>query len=884
MKPILIKFAAFGPYLEEQTIDFTSLNDAGLFLISGETGSGKTVILDAITYALYGKSSGGNRGDFTSMRCLSAPDSVNTEVEFVFEIHGRVYKFTRTLKYGRKNLNVSQNVLMKNGSGIFEPLFENPRQSDLESTAQSLLGLTYEQFRQVIILPQGQFERLLTSNSKDKEKILTSLFGTEKWGKAAQLLYERISAQMKELTEEKSAAASMLDEYGCDSLDDMNRLLSENKEKLAEIKNRLAESKKDLKKLKTNSEKQNILYEKFMSLKKYEDEYARLTERDAETEQKSAWIKASDNAEKLKPLYDALTTAKSEKSERTKALQASSQKAAAGTKEFEKAKTETDEHEKGKSGYEADLKRISALTGMIDAYKAADTLAKESNAAEKCVKLAEKDCNAVQRRLERIFEDKKQAETQKMQLYTEYSALLAKYTAGLCASLAAQLTDGSPCPVCGSISHPAPAITSDEHITEQTLDNMNERIKLCSAELERITKMHSETAAELEEKRAKLTSLKIAASEKLAEYNTAKKSFDGTIKTEAELKSAIQALEARTKKYEDIAKQLDARKKQLETEAAVLKNTEKINAEELEKAEQQFTSANREFTNALEKSDFSDEHEFIASMLTEENKNKFLSEVTQHKIDKESVAKNISELKSALKRQKKPDIAAIRAALAAAENRNSRLISDAALAENGYKELSGVYVKLEKLISSLNSRLSKTEENMLFAKRLRGDNGIGLQRYVLGIMLTTVTNEANRLLENVHSGRYRLYRSSESGTHSRLKGLEFYVHDNMCAKNRSAATLSGGEKFLVAMSLSIGLSAAVRAQSGGTQMQAMFIDEGFGTLDSSSLSDALTILSAMNHFNAVVGIISHVEALKENISTGIEITKTSNGSTLKLKD
>ena len=172
---------------------------------------------------------------------------------------------------------------------------------------------------------------------------------------------------------------------------------------------------------------------------------------------------------------------------------------------------------------------------------------------------------------------------------------------------------------------------------------------------------------------------------------------------------------------------------------------------------------------------------------------------------------------------------------------------------------------------------------MLFAKRLRGDNGISLQRYMLGIMLSSVITSANRLLENVHGGRYKLYRSDESSGSSRIKGLEFSVYDRFSAKNRPVTTLSGGEKFLAALSLSIGLSSVIRTQSGGIEMGAMFIDEGFGTLDSASVSDALSILGTMKRSDAVIGIISHVGILKENIAAGIEITKTEKGSSLKVK-
>ncbi len=167
-----------------------------------------------------------------------------------------------------------------------------------------------------------------------------------------------------------------------------------------------------------------------------------------------------------------------------------------------------------------------------------------------------------------------------------------------------------------------------------------------------------------------------------------------------------------------------------------------------------------------------------------------------------------------------------------------------------------------------------------FGTMLRGDRGISLRRYVLGVMLTSVTTEANRLLKNVHDGRYQLCRTLEGSGRTRKAGLELEVFDAYSGEKRGVAGLSGGEKFLVSLALSLGLSAVVQAQSGGIRIDTMFIDEGFGSLDSSSIRDALNILSSVKGSKRLVGIISHVQMLKETIESAISVEKDRNGSTL----
>lgn len=883
MRPESLKFTAFGPYLEEQFIDFSSLNSSGLFLISGETGSGKTVILDAITYALYGKSSGGVRGDIYEMRCLNAPTSVNTEVEFVFSIHSKKYKFTRTLKFGRKNFNTFQNVLVLNDDGIFEPLFENPKASDLENTAIKLLGLTYEQFRQVVILPQGQFEQLLTSSSKDKEKILTSLFGTKIWEDVSRILYENILVKTKEISEKKTKTADILSENGCKNLEEFKSLLDEKEKILSEKNSQLFKASKELEEERAYFNEQNIIFEKFSNLEKNENDYDALKLNDENIENLKKKLDMEKTAEKLKPIYDSLSAAASQKDERKKAREEAKNSAEEKLKECDDNDLKIKELNNGEKEYEESKNRINTLIGMSETYKAADLILDELKEIENKVQLAEKAFEAAKEAADTAENEKHELEILQKKLSDEHDVLVNRYIMGFCKNLADKLKDGEPCPVCGSVNHPSPAKCGGDRVTDKMLEDADKKRKKTEKQLSNKTDEYIKASEKLVAAQKAFSALCTEFEKKKSEYNTVMKNTDSSIKSLHDLNEKINSLTSKTQEFEKKTKELSKEKLKLHAEYAAKEAAAKITEEEYEKADKKYTDALLSFNSALNDSPFKDEDDFKNALLSETEKTAFLDEISEHEINKESILKNILKLKEEIKNYKKPDIEALRKNLSETELNHKDLITKTTLADNEFKNASKVYSSLKSQTSKLEKEAKKVESDMIFAKRVRGDNGIGLQRYVLGIMLTSVTNEANRLLERVHGGRYKLYRSLDASGQSRIRGLEFFVYDSFSAKKRSVKTLSGGEKFLAALSLSIGLSSVIRAQSGGMEIGAMFIDEGFGTLDSSSITDALSVLSAMNRSNATIGIISHVAALKENIFTGIEITKTNKGSSLKIK-
>jgi exonuclease SbcC len=298
------------------------------------------------------------------------------------------------------------------------------------------------------------------------------------------------------------------------------------------------------------------------------------------------------------------------------------------------------------------------------------------------------------------------------------------------------------------------------------------------------------------------------------------------------------------------------------------------------RAKEVFEEAVSRFKAACEKKGFRTDEEFRAACLTGDE----LAE-TQQKIRDYYVAQKIAEesarlLAEKLKGLEPVDIRPLQEEFDQKEK--AQKTAEAVFAETKARGalLEKAVETAEEYVKKLKGMTEKFVELDEFSKMLRGSNGISLQRYILGVMLTAITREANILLKKVHDGRYQLYRSMEGTGRARKVGLDLEVFDSYSGERRSVKSLSGGEKFLVALTLSLGLSTVVQAQSGGIHIDALFIDEGFGSLDPASIENALDVLACVRGGSKLIGIISHVQMLKENIETTIEVRKDRTGSDL----
>lgn len=882
MRPIYLSFKAFGPYVSKQEIDFEQLEKSGLYLICGQTGSGKTTILDAMSYALYGSSSGGARGDLSAMRCQLADDRNDTEVEYIFEADKKIYKFTRGVRLSRKNFNTSQNVFVKNSDGIFEPIFANPKIKDVEQKAKELIGLTYEQFRQVILLPQGQFEKLLTSKSEEKEAILVSLFNADKWQRAAQLVFEKAKAKKDALAEEFAGIEFVLKNNQCSDISQLEELYVNRCAELSDLKKDAETFEKNLKSERESFEEAKALAAKFDELEAVRREYKILISEKVKQEEAAARIERCDAAFAVKPLYERKLEAEHSHSERTMQLAALTAEQKKKGEALENKKRVLSELESKAADIDRINKQIFAMEALIPIYE--DGEKTETLKQNKKLEYEQKEKELA--RLRQAFESKQQRHGEAKEnlslAIAEYTKAFNLYISSISATLAAKLTEGTPCPVCGSTHHPSPAEKSGTAVTVE-VKNQKEAIfknaevaeKKAASEVEEASKLFEGKKAEFEKIKSEYD--KVCEQARIFEKNKI-----ASIDTCAQLREKTETFKKTVSTYE-LRKKTASSETERASEAFALAQSAVMTSEsELEKSKSQLELLVQKFNQSLKASAFTDEAEMKRLLLSAEEKQLLISSCEKYKNDLRSAADRTENLTLELKEKVKPEIGVLRQQLEVKEAMKTAQASSIAVAEMKLKNLESDFKSLEKRILKYQKDVITADSDMQFARQIRGDMGMGIQRYMLAVMLSAVTGEANKLLAEVHGGRYRLHRTSATAdSRTRKSGLELEVFDSTSGESRSVVSLSGGEKFLAALSLSIGLASVVMAQSGGKKLGSMFIDEGFGSLDPSSVNDALAVLSHVKNAKGSVGIISHVDALKETISTRVEITKTSKGSTCK---
>lgn len=881
MKPIKLTFQCFGPYMARQCIDFEELERNGLFLICGETGAGKTTILDAMCYALYGRSSGGLRGDMSVMRCKLAEKTDETLVEFIFDSNGKRYKFVRSLKYGRKNLNDTHNCLVLEGEA-YVPIFENPKATYVNQKAQELIGLTYDQFRQVIILPQGQFEKLLVSDSVEKEKILVSLFHADRWQKIADELYNRVARQDTELKQEKIQISAKLQEYGCRNLAELEEKRQAQQVTVLAMQEETAAAEKQLLLLREQKERAILEDRAFAELKKAQTLVQSMERELPEREKEDGLLQLADKAEQIRPQYTAWQESSGQK------LRAQGQVAAA-LRALETAQAELAEAQMGqqkleqrKEKQETDKQRLVLLENARELYRSLEEKKQVLQKLQKQLVFARKAQEAAEKNFALRDMDWLRAMELQNRAMEDYRSTQAAYLAGIGGTLAQKLVAGEPCPVCGSREHPAPAVGAENHVTDAQLEQKNKAMKTAGDAVS--AAMQQRTAAEAAKNEAISEFSKAAQAEAVAQadYENALSGRVLGIADGAQLETAILSLRKEVAAFEQALAQLQQR---LETaRAAQISAQAKLDAarEELTAAQVRCAAQQTVWEDALKESGLENEKAFLAVNIPTQQKQQRMAALIQFRTGLQRARKDLQEKQAELEGREAPDLASIKAALEGAEMTGKLLSNRLVLAKKTLETMLCDGESLKLRTEHYDAKRKKVDADLEFANRLRGRSGVSLQRYVLGVMLTSITVEANRLLANVYGGRYRLYRTDEISGSGHKGGLELEVYDSQTNARRSVTTLSGGEKFLVALSLAIGLSTVVQAQGGGIRLEAMFIDEGFGSLDSEAVHDALEVLQGIQRSSGVVGIISHVESLTETIPTRLEISKGKNGSVCRI--
>ncbi len=874
MRPILLEMSAFGPYADLTTVDFTPF--AGkLFLLTGETGAGKTSIFDAISFALYGEASGGkDRRSGKSFRSDFARADAKTYVRFTFSQGERRYVVERSPEFERPKVRGTGTTVSPASAMLIEETEDRVRTriDEVDARICEIIGLDRQQFSRTVMIAQGDFLRILNAPSAERKAMFGHLFHTEIYARAEQLLKERTAHCNKErekLAERAKMAAASAEMAGDDArLDTFLRAkanAAQNPQELVnllmlyceELESAVAEMKTKETALRAACEENAVslkageelngniaklaalraakeLTSEAVAAREQERTYLQLA-------QKALHVRAQERAAELaqKNAEEAAAgAARAAQAEEEKKIEANA--ADAALREAELASAEIPR-------LEADIRRLlaaaEALTALAGAEKRLHTANISLTDAVNAAKHAEESC----------------------------ADLRARYYLGQAGILAAELRAGSPCPVCGSCAHPAPAEVTADTPTKERVEAA-ERLR---ATLERT---RSEMAAEQHAAAEQVSAAKEALQKQGILENT-------PVVSEKLVSDKLQA-EARLAALELALKSATAASTKAGAALAAATATAKAETARAAAAARQAGEAHAAFCAHLAAAEFVDVEAYREVLLGEgelEMRQRALREaddaaaLTSGKIaelDRAVGGRTAIDLQEMSARREVHNAALTELAEALAAKERMRTLNARAL-----RELAEVVAEAEKLNTLWG--VIETVSRTVGGKGTGGREKLSLESYVQRYYFKEVVVAANRRLQILTEGNFVLRCREGAADLRRAAGLDLEVLDRSTGRWRDVSTLSGGESFMASLALAVGLSDVVQSSSGNVRLDMLFIDEGFGSLDDATLSRAMEMLVRLSDGKRTVGVISHVAELRERITGKLVITRTPTGSAVR---
>jgi len=873
MRPLKLKMQAFGPYAGETELDLAPLTKGGLYLICGDTGSGKTMLFDAITYALYGEPSGNTR-EASMLRSKYAKHEDMTYAELCFENGGRIYKVYR--EWGKERLKKGELVEERSTEAWLE--YPDGRRvnkhRDVTAAVCDIIGLDRERFRRTVMIAQGEFRELLLTKTDKRMEILRSIFKTELFADFAKKAKEEYSAESKNaelLRGSAESCAAMMSVSEPEVREVLEKVpyvqVSELKKCVTELiiseRETVDEIRTELEKVSKEAKEINELFIRSESDRKAENTKSELqktleiaerklneAESRLEESEKHAGIIALFN-EKIAQ-YRAISAAYDE----LETLNSALTEAIA-----QRDKTES-QLNKTKTRIEVISAEFDALSQSIAEFnEKLSVIAKAGAEREKeaeSVRIIEKrlavvrSCKDCAEKLG-IAEDEYKIASAKMLAAKElYTAKTREYFDSIAGVLSAGLLEGVPCPVCGSTDHPAPAVIDGNAVTKEELD-------LLASESEKTSTEAEAAAVRVQVLRADLDRL----TEEICTFAPCGQSIPETEKSLSEefsrLNERVSELDTVAKEKATVQRALADATDKLER-ANVLLDTDKANLVELTASLSALSAAVNEKTAQRDKT---------AEKLPFESKEKLEAEITRLTAQSEELLAILENAKAA-KKSAEMEREAARAGLLTLSQQLANSIADR------YDELQALTGEYDRMTEQTRFRLVEVEtaaeknrgtSSMLLRTMLQlekcekrlstlaeiSDTANGTVKGKDKIMLETfwqirlferIIRRANIRLMQMTDGRYELRRRKTSADQRGKSGLELDIVDHWNGSVRNVSTLSGGESFAASLALALALSDETEAEAGGVKIDAMFIDEGFGSLDDTSLETALTVLES----------------------------------------
>lgn len=903
MTPIRLKMQAFGPYQGAVEIAFSGLRGK-LFLITGSTGGGKTTILDAICFALFCRATGGRR-TWQDMRNLSAGEDVPTMVDFEFSLGEEQYRFQRSWRWhkvrgsGRMEMRDEHQCSRRNGEQW--ELLASGAESRVREYAQRLLGLTCEQFSQVIVLPQGEFRKLLLSNSTEKSKIFQTLFQTEKWEritKCAQSMAEDLEQRCGGLL---SARQAVLESEGVQASEELELLRKATEEEYEQSIAAVKKTENDLENISNIIQKVNGLKETETVFRRLQKQLAQAAAEKRALEQKrQEAVKAAAGLARLEEEKAAglqLAAKHQEQMETLTKLKSLAAEKERLEKEIASQKEQRLEWEQKALSAAENVERgrayLRELNDKLKALPEASRSFQELKTAFELLKQWEEGKRRLageQSALQKAEEILEQSRVKLSALQESLERAQQKAREDMAGHLASGLRDGEPCPVCGAVHHPSPAsLEIGVTVTPEEEKRLKRLVKeaqeaFTSAQgaftkhqgqrelLEKNVRESERRIADFPYPPEKLPALLAAAEKKLAGLQKA-----GELLPQGEKRLAQRENEEKTAKLQaDRSKERQAQwENKLSAVSAEISSLwgalpEERQGQSLDQAEQGLRNSLTEVQARLQSLRKKIQETQEASAKTGEalaaaaaGEKALRNQTHEAKEQWEAAGREIpGEMNQEALEQ---EYASLQEESRESLQKTGRLLQKRKSLEQAAAKIRD----LEEESKAVQEEYSKTER---IARFFSGKNpmNVPLKMFVLGVMLDDILSRANVYFTTLSGGRYQLSRKREGASRG-YSGLDLEIYDAYSGGGRNVDTLSGGELFLASLSLAFGLSDVVQSYSGGVRLESIFIDEGFGTLDEETLNTAMKALFEIQKSGRTVGIISHVAELKSRIPAQIRI-------------
>ena len=801
MKPLKLVMSAFGPYAERTEIDFSLLGKQGLYLITGDTGAGKTVIFDAICYALYGETSGGMR-DASMLRSQYASADVPTFVELTFCLRGKEYVVRRNPEYRRPAKRGTGTTTERATAELRFPTDRQPltKSGEVDRAVKELLGLDYKQFTQIAMIAQGQFRKFLDTNTEERSKIFRDLFHTVFYQNVQERLKREAIDKGNECKELQRRTAQSLDGISCDGYPEQQAKLSFWRER--DFTACAGEALE--------------LIEELVALD--EAKLQEKTERRKELAmQQKGVLDQLQIFNKLDVLLQDLQVVAAQE----EALRQS----AAGEAVAKQAREQA----------------LAAAERALDEAKQAKLdVAKEQGAQQQLITRQRdlRDLEAMQERYTRDMQEltkKRQEYSAHLQDYTKkrnhYNMLDDAFMQAQAGILAQRLTPGAACPVCGALEHPQPAALPQNAPTQQQVKQAQEQMASAKEYLGDLAGQGKKLGEGCERQRELLLQ---KAREILActEVDVLAQSLQ---QEQQSVNTQLQKLSVRLRPLQQLAGQEQQR------EQAVNKQKQ-LNAD-AERAAQLRSNELAKVQGQLEEK---------SVQLAEQKK-------LVARLDETALHKQYAELTAAIEKLEQED-----RRLYAAIEKNRAIADEVQGTSEQLTQSEQQYQSLKVLADTMNGKLTSKKH-------------VNLETYIQMHYLDKILRRANLRLMQMTCGQYELRRelldNNDVKTGNSKTGLDLVVQDHYSGRRRSVKTLSGGESFMASLALALGLADEVQSSAGGIQLDAMFVDEGFGSLDDAALQQAIATLQGLSEGHRLVGIISHVHELMDMIDTQLIVTK-----------